>query len=50
MTCQKADYIICTKDGNQDDLIGQIAEEHTIALSLIDSINDLTKPLALVFR
>ncbi|GAB6109624.1 DUF6305 family protein [Fusibacter bizertensis] len=50
ITCTNADYIICTNDGNHDDYIGKIAESNTITISLIESINDLTKPLALVFR
>lgn len=50
ITCTNADYIICTNDGNNDDYIGKIAELNTITISLIESINDLTKPLALVFR
>ena len=50
ITCTNADYIICTNAGNNDDYIGKIAESNAITISLIESIKDLTKPLALVFR
>ncbi len=50
LACSNADYIICTTDGNRDDFVGQIAKNNSITISFIDSINDLTKPLALVFR
>lgn len=50
LTCESADYIITTNSGNYDQFLTELARKKETPISYIDSINDLTKPLAAAFR
>ncbi len=50
LTCNRASFIITTTDGNYDQFLTSIARESSIPISYINSITDLTMPLAAAFR
>ncbi|GAU78465.1 DUF6305 family protein [Fusibacter sp. 3D3] len=50
LSCEYANYIITTNSGNYDQFLTELAGKKETPISCINSINDLTKPLAAAFR
>ncbi|MBF4691955.1 DUF6305 family protein [Fusibacter ferrireducens] len=50
LTCESANYIITTNSGNDDLFLTELANQNETPIAYINSINDLTKPLAAAFR
>jgi hypothetical protein len=46
----ESDYLIGTKDGNNDGFLSDLARSYKIPLTLVNGVNDISEPFASAFR
>jgi hypothetical protein len=50
LICPYTDYLISTKEADEDNFLSELATENKIPLSLVNEVKDISEPFASAFR